>query len=199
MILGTVMAYDLLLGLSDSAPRRQPGWGERGDLRRRSRLFGLTRDQMRQAIGMAVSSLPNRSRGERISHWKAATSANDSRNAVFYYPGGSARDDRAGGRLAGKGGFFQHTGSQFELLPRAASTAPPSASWAPRSRASGGLSRHTGIEAALAAPADHGGGGHQGDPPVHRPLRGYASEEACWHPETRGGPTTAIPSCWPWR
>ena len=49
-----------------------------------------------------------------------------------------------------------------------------------------GYPSHPGIEAARAAPADQVACGHQGDTPVHRPVRmGYASEAACWHPETR--------------
>jgi len=83
VILGTVMAYDLLLGLSDSAAHGvSRGWGGASfqviaAAAVASRLFSLTRDQMRQAIGMAVSShlSLNRSRGGQISNWKAATSA----------------------------------------------------------------------------------------------------------------------------
>jgi len=91
VILGTVLAYDLLLGLSESAAHSvSRGWGGASfqviaAAAVASRLFGLTRAQMRQAIGMAISShiSLNRSRGGQISHWKAATSANDSRNGVF--------------------------------------------------------------------------------------------------------------------
>src|SRR5256886_15616391 len=61
VILGTVMAYDLLLGLSDSASHGvSRGWGGASfqviaAAAAASRLFGLTRAQMRQAIGMAGS------------------------------------------------------------------------------------------------------------------------------------------------
>ena len=124
VILGTVMAYDLLLGLSDSAAHVSRRLGRRelpGDRRGGGGLasFSLTRAQMRQAIGMAVSShiSLNRSRGGQISNWKAATSANDSRNGVFCAL--AARQGMTGpvDVFAGKGGFFQNTGSQFALLP----------------------------------------------------------------------------------
>src|SRR5262245_12272258 len=88
VILGTVMAYDMLLGLADSASRGvSRGWGGASfqviaAAAAASRLLGLTHAQMRQAIGMAVSShiSLNRSRGGQISTWKGATSANDFRN-----------------------------------------------------------------------------------------------------------------------
>src|SRR3989442_8008511 len=62
VILGTVLAYDMLLGLSESASHGvSRGWGGASfqviaAAAAASRLFGLTRAQMRQAIGIAVSS-----------------------------------------------------------------------------------------------------------------------------------------------
>src|SRR2546427_7067294 len=116
VILGTVMAYDLLLGLSDSASHGvSRGWGGASfqviAAAAASRLFGLTRAQMRQAIGMAISSHVslNRSRGGQISHWKAATSANDSRNGVVCALAAQPGMTRAGGGFAGQGGLFPKT------------------------------------------------------------------------------------------
>src|SRR2546427_2117607 len=87
VILGTVMAYDLLLGLSDSAAHGvSRGWGGASfqviaAAAVASRLFGLTRAQMRQAIGMAISSHGslNRRRGGPVSHVQAGTPAHGPR------------------------------------------------------------------------------------------------------------------------
>ena len=196
VILGTVMAYDLLLGLSESAAHGvSRGWGGASfqviaAAAVASRLFGLTRAQMRQAIGMAVSShiSLNRSRGGQISHWKAATSANDSRNGVFCAL--AARHGMTGpvDVFAGKGGFFQNTGSQFELLPLGGQHGTLFRIMGAEIKGfPAGYPSHTGIEAALEL--------HPQIPSAAdiKAIRlftgpsgmGYASEEACWHPETR--------------
>ena len=195
VILGTVMAYDLLLGLSDSAAHGvSRGWGGASfqviAAAAASRLFGLTRAQMRQAIGMAVSShiSLNRSRGGQISHWKAATSANDSRNGVFCAL--AARQGMTGpvDVFEGKGGFFQNTGSQFELLPLGGQHGTPFRIMGAEIKGfPAGYPSHTGIEAALAL---HPQITAAADIKAIRLFTGpsgmgYASEEACWHPETR--------------
>ena len=196
VILGTVMAYDILLGLSDSASHGlSRGWGGASfqviaAAVAASRLLGLTHVQMRQAIGMAVSShiSLNRSRGGQISNWKAATSANDSRNGVFCALAALQGMTGPVDVFAGKGGFFQNTGSQFEMMPLGGQQGTPFRIMGAEIKGfPAGYPSHTGIEAALAL-----------QPQIKsaadiKEIRlftgpsgmGYASEAACWHPETR--------------
>src|SRR2546427_6285340 len=195
VILGTVLAYDLLLGLSESAAHGvSRGWGGATfqviAAAAASRLFGLTRAQMRQAIGMAISSHVslNRSRGGQISHWKAATSANDSRNGVFCALAAQQGMTGPVDVFEGKGGFFQHTGSQFELLPLGGQHGTPFRIMGAEIKGfPAGYPSHTGIEAALAL---HPQIPSAADITAIRLFTGpsgmgYASEAACWHPETR--------------
>ena len=114
----------------------------------------------------------NRSRGGQISNWKAATSANDSRNGVFCAL--AARQGITGpvDVFEGKGGFFQNTGSQFEMMPLGGQQGTPfRIKGAEIKGFPAGYPSHTGIEAARAAPADQVACGYQGDTPVHQPLR----------------------------
>ena len=194
VILGTVMAYDLLLGLSDSAAHGvSRGWGGASfqviaAAAVASRLFSLTRAQMRQAIGMAVSShiSLNRSRGGQISNWKAATSANDSRNVFCAL---AARQGMTGpvDVFAGKGGFFQNTGSQFALLPLGGQHGTPFRIMGAEIKGfPAGYPSHTGIEAALALHPQITAADIKAIRLFTGPSgMGYASEAACWHPETR--------------
>lgn len=196
VILGTVMAYDILLGLSDSAQRSPTrGWGGASSqiiaaVTVASRLLGLTRDQMRQAIGMAVSShiSLNRSRGGQISNWKAATSANDSRNGLWCALAALKGLTGPGDVFEGKGGFFQNTGSQFEMLPLGGQNGTPFRIMNAHIKAfPAGYPSHPGVEAAMDLfPKIK-------DPKEIKEVRlftgqsgmSYASEEECWHPETR--------------
>ena len=80
----------------------------------------------------------------------AATSANDSRNGVFCAL--AARQGMTGpvDVFAGKGGFFQHTGSQFELLPLGGQHGTPFRIMDAEIKGfPAGYPSHTGIEAAL--------------------------------------------------
>jgi 2-methylcitrate dehydratase len=145
---------------------------------------------MRQAIGMAVSShiSLNRSRGGQISNWKAATSANDSRNGVFCALAALKGMTGPIDVFEGKGGFCQNTGSQFEMMPLGGQQGTPFRIMGAEIKGfPAGYPSHTGIEAAIElypkikAAADieeirlfTGPSG-----------MGYAAEEACWHPETR--------------
>ena len=211
MILGTVIAYELLLGLSESASHGvRRGWGGASfqvitTAVVASRLFGLTHVQMRQAIGMDVSShiSLNRSSGEKISHWKAATSANDSRNGVFCAL--AARQGITGSVdiFAGKGGFFQHTGSQFELLPLGSQHSNIFRIMGAEIKGfPAGYPSHTGIEAATRAA-----------PPRSRLLRisrryAYSLAPPGWAtplrrhagtPRPVSGPKKDNPCCYLWR
>ena len=102
--------------------------------------------------------------------------------------------------FAGKGGFFQNTGSQFELMPLGGQHGPLP-HHGRRDQGLHGYPSHTGIEAALAL---HPQITSAADIKAIRLFTGpsgmgYASEEACWHPETRERADHSHPSCCPWR
>src|SRR4029450_11515857 len=85
------------------------------------------------------------------THWKAAPPATDSRTGVFCAL--AARQGLTGpvDVFAGKGGFFQNTGSQFELPPRGGQPGTPFRIMGAEIKGfPAGYPSHTGIEAALA-------------------------------------------------
>jgi 2-methylcitrate dehydratase len=128
-ILGTVLAYEVLCGLIDSASKEQgrawdqSTYGVIAAAVVAAKLFDLTRDQMAHAISLAVSShigLEQVRRGQ-ISHWKGCALANASRNAVFcamLAAKGMTGPEEA---FEGKAGFVNSTGVRFEIRPFAQS------------------------------------------------------------------------------
>jgi 2-methylcitrate dehydratase len=125
VILGMVLGYEVFCGLIDAGskgPGRgwdQSTYGIIAAAVAAAKLFGHTKEQMANAISLAISShisLEQIRRGQ-ISHWKGCALANASRNGVF------------GTMLAGKGmtgpeeifegraGFFNSTGIRFEVRP----------------------------------------------------------------------------------
>jgi 2-methylcitrate dehydratase len=123
VILGMVLAYEVLCGLIDAgAQERGRGWdqatyGVIGAAVAAAKLFGLMREQMANAISLAVSShisLEQIRRGQ-ISHWKGCALANASRNAVFcamLAAKGMTGPEEA---FEGKAGFLNSTGIRFEI------------------------------------------------------------------------------------
>ena len=84
-----------------------------------AKLFGHTKEQMANAISLAVAShisLEQIRRGQ-ISHWKGCALANASRNAVFcamLAAKGMTGPEEA---FEGKAGFLSSTGIRFEIRP----------------------------------------------------------------------------------
>jgi 2-methylcitrate dehydratase len=125
VILGTVLGYEVLCGLIDagSAERGrswdQSTYGVIAAAVVAAKLFGLTKEQMANAISLAVSShlsLGQVRRGQ-ISHWKGCALANASRNAVFcamLAAKGMTGPEEA---FEGKAGFLNSTGVRFEIKP----------------------------------------------------------------------------------
>ena len=125
VILGTVLGYEVFCGLIDA------GANERGRVWDQStygviaaavvaaKLFGLKKEQMSNAISLAVAShisLEQIRRGQ-ISHWKGCALANASRNAVFcamLAAKGMTGPEEA---FEGKAGFLASTGIRFEIKP----------------------------------------------------------------------------------
>ncbi len=125
VILGTVLGYEVLCGLIDAGAKErgrvwdQSSYGVIAAAVVAAKLFGLTREQMANAISLAVSShisLEQIRRGQ-ISHWKGCALANASRNAVFcamLAAKGMTGPDEA---FDGKAGFLASTGIRFEIVP----------------------------------------------------------------------------------
>ncbi|MBI2181138.1 MAG: MmgE/PrpD family protein, partial [Deltaproteobacteria bacterium] len=84
-----------------------------------AKLFGLTREQMANAISLAVTShisLEQIRRGQ-ISHWKGCALANASRNAVFCAMLAGKGLTGPEEVFEGKAGFFNSTGIRFDITP----------------------------------------------------------------------------------
>jgi 2-methylcitrate dehydratase len=125
VILGTVLGYEVLCGLIDAGSKErgrswdQSTYGVIAAAVLAAKLFGHTKEQMANAISLAVSShlsLEQIRRGQ-ISHWKGCALANASRNAVFcamLAGKGMTGPEEA---FEGKSGFLNSTGIRFELTP----------------------------------------------------------------------------------
>lgn len=125
VILGTVLGYEVLCGLIDLGTK-EPGrgwdqstYGVIAAAVVASKLFGFTKEQMANAISLAVSShisLEQIRRGQ-ISHWKGCALANASRNAVFCAMLAGKGMTGPEEVFEGKAGFLNSTGIRFELRP----------------------------------------------------------------------------------
>lgn len=125
VILGMVLGYEVLCGLIDAGSEErgrswdQSTYGLIAAAVLAAKLFGHTKEQMANAISLAVSShisLGQVRRGQ-ISHWKGCALANASRNAVFcamLAAKGMTGPEEA---FEGKAGFLNSTGIRFEIRP----------------------------------------------------------------------------------
>ena len=125
VILGTVLGYEVLCGLIDSGAKErghswdQSTYGVIAAAVLAAKLFGHTKEQMANAISLAISShisLEQIRRGQ-ISHWKGCALANASRNAVFcamLAAKGMTGPEEA---FEGKAGFLSSTGIRLEIRP----------------------------------------------------------------------------------
>ena len=130
VILGTVLGYEVLCGLIDAGAKErghswdQSTYGVIAAAVLAAKLFGHTKEQMANAISLAISShisLEQIRRGQ-ISHWKGCALANASRNAVFcamLAAKGMTGPEEA---FEGKAGFLNSTGIHFEIRPFADSS-----------------------------------------------------------------------------
>ncbi len=130
VILGTVLGYEVLCGLIDAGAKErghswdQSTYGVIAAAVLAAKLFGHTKEQMANAISLAISShisLEQIRRGQ-ISHWKGCALANASRNAVFcamLAAKGMTGPEEA---FEGKAGFLSSTGIRFEIRPFADSS-----------------------------------------------------------------------------
>jgi 2-methylcitrate dehydratase len=125
VILGMVLGYEVLCGLIETGSKErgrswdQSTYGVIAAALVAAKLFGHTKEQMTNAISLAVSShisLEQIRRGQ-ISHWKGCALANASRNAVFcamLAAKGMTGPEEA---FEGKAGFLSSTGIRLEIRP----------------------------------------------------------------------------------
>src|SRR5947199_2678012 len=125
VILGTVLGYEVLCGLIDAGAKErghswdQSTYGVIAAAVLAAKLFGHTKEQMANAISLAISShisLEQIRRGQ-ISHWKGCALANASRNAVFcamLAAKGMTGPEEA---FEGKAGCLNSTGIHIEIRP----------------------------------------------------------------------------------
>ena len=125
VILGAVLGYEVLCGLIDAgAKERRHNWDQStyGVIAAAvvaAKLFGHTREQMANAISLAVAShisLEQIRRGQ-ISHWKGCALANASRNAVFCALLAAKGMTGPEEVFEGKAGFLNSTGIRIEIKP----------------------------------------------------------------------------------
>ena len=90
VILGVVLAYEVMCRLADVANLRERGWdhvvfGVIGSALAAARIMDLTKDQMREALGLAVVSNTalRQTRVGEVPMWKAFAPANAARNGLF--------------------------------------------------------------------------------------------------------------------
>ena len=123
VILGTVLGYEVLCGLIDAGSEErgrswdQSTYGVIAAAVVAAKLFSLTKEQMANAISLAVSShisLGQVRRGQ-ISHWKGCALANASRNAVFCAMLAAKGMTGPEEVFEGKAGFLSSTGIRFEI------------------------------------------------------------------------------------
>jgi 2-methylcitrate dehydratase len=125
VILGTVLGYEILCGLIDAGSEErgrswdQSTYGVIAAAVTAAKLFGLNKEQMANAISLAISShisLGQVRRGQ-ISHWKGCALANASRNAVFCAMLAAKGMTGPEEGFEGKAGFLNSTGIRFEITP----------------------------------------------------------------------------------
>lgn len=127
-ILGMVLGYEILCGLTDNGAMQQGPHGPIWDQATygvisaavlAARLMGLQKEQMAHAISLAVSS--HLSLGQirvgQISHWKGCAVGNASRNALFCAMLAAKGMTGPNYIFEGPCGFFKATGGPFEMLP----------------------------------------------------------------------------------
>ncbi len=129
VILGMVLGYEVFCGLLDSGAMDPEGiwdqstYGVIAAAVTAAKLLGLRKEQIANAISLAVSShiTVQQVRMGQISHWKGCALANASRNAIFSTTLASKGMTGPGEVFEGKSGFMRGTGISFELLPFAGS------------------------------------------------------------------------------
>ena len=204
VILGMVLGYEVLCGLID-AGAKEPGrnwdqstYGVIAAATVAAKLFGHTREQIANAISLALTShisLEQIRRGQ-ISHWKGCALANASRNAVFCAMLAGKGMTGPEEVFEGKAGFFNSTGIRFEIRPFADSADAYRIMRARLKAFPSGYFSQSAIEAILALRPQIGDLGDIKEIRLQTFPAGYevmGSGEANWRPETRESADHSLP------
>jgi 2-methylcitrate dehydratase len=199
-----VLGYEVLCGLID-AGAKEPGrnwdqstYGVIAAATVAGKLFGHTREQMANAISLALTShisLEQIRRGQ-ISHWKGCALANASRNAVFCAMLAGKGMTGPEEVFEGKAGFFNSTGIRFEIRPFADSADAYRIMRARLKAFPSGYFSQSAIEAILALRPQIGDLGDIKEIRLQTFPAGYevmGSGEANWRPETRESADHSLP------
>jgi 2-methylcitrate dehydratase len=204
VILGMVLGYEVLCGLIDAGAKErgrswdQSTYGVIAAAVVAAKLFGHTKEQMTNAISLAVSShisLEQIRRGQ-ISHWKGCALANASRNAVFcamLAAKGMTGPEEA---FEGKAGFLTSTGIRFEIRPFADSAESYRIMKARLKAFPSGYFSQSAIEAVLNLRAQIPDLDNIEEIRLQTFPAGYevmGSGEANWQPETRESADHSLP------
>jgi len=204
VILGTVLGYEIFCGLVDAGVR-EPGrawdqstYGVIAAAVVAAKLFGHSKEQMANAISLAVAShisLEQIRRGQ-ISHWKGCALANASRNAVFCAMLAGKGMTGPEEVFEGKAGFFASTGIRFEIRPFADSADDYRIMKARVKAFPAGYFSQSAIEAILNLRSQVSNLDDIKEIRLQTFPAGYevmGSGEANWQPETREGADHSLP------
>jgi 2-methylcitrate dehydratase len=204
VILGTVLGYEVLCGLIDAGSEErgrswdQSTYGVIAAAVTAAKLFGLNKEQMANAISLAISShisLGQVRRGQ-ISHWKGCALANASRNAVFCAMLAGKGMTGPEEVFEGKAGFFNSTGIRFEIRPFADSADSYRIMRARLKAFPSGYFSQSAIEAILSLRSQISGLDEIKEIRLQTFPAGYevmGSGEANWQPETRESADHSLP------
>jgi 2-methylcitrate dehydratase len=204
VILGMVLGYQVFCGLIDTGSKErgrswdQSTYGVIAAAVVAAKLFDLTKEQMANAISLAVSShisLEQIRRGQ-ISHWKGCALANASRNAVFCAMLAGKGMTGPAQIFEGKAGFFNSTGIRFEIWPFADSTDTYRIMKARLKAFPSGYFSQSAIEAVLHLRSQISDLDHIKEIRLQTFPAGYevmGSGEANWRPETRESADHSLP------
>jgi 2-methylcitrate dehydratase len=204
VILGMVLGYEVLCGLIETGSKErgrswdQSTYGVIAAALVAAKLFGHTKEQMTNAISLAVSShisLEQIRRGQ-ISHWMGCALANASRNAVFcamLAAKGMTGPEEA---FEGKAGFLSSTGIRLEIRPFADSAETYRIMKARLKAFPSGYFSQSAIEAVLNLRAQIPDLDNIEEIRLQTFPAGYevmGSGEANWQPETRESADHSLP------
>ena len=204
VILGMVLGYEVLCGLIDAGSEErgrswdQSTYGVIAAAVVAAKLFGQTKEQMANAISLAVSShisLGQVRRGQ-ISHWKGCALANASRNAVFCAMLAGKGMTGPEEVFEGKAGFFNSTGIRFEIRPFADSADSYRIMRARLKAFPSGYFSQSAIEAILSLRPEIPDLDEVKEIRLQTFPSGYevmGSSEANWQPETRESADHSLP------
>ncbi len=122
LILGIVLAYEIICRLADSASIRERGWDHVsyigiGACVGMSRMLDLSEEKIEQAINLTASNVITlrQTRIGELSHWKGFSAPNAVRNACFYTILASNGITGPSPVFEGERGFFKQVSGEFEI------------------------------------------------------------------------------------